>query len=46
MHRQTEKISILAEVSAGYMMADTVNAGSSDKNNLIVRGGAGVMFGF
>lgn len=41
-----EKVSILAEVSAGYMMADTVNAGSIDKNNLIVRGGAGVMFGF
>ena len=41
-----ERISILSEVSAGYMMADTVNAGLIDQNNLIVRGGAGVMFGF
>ncbi len=41
-----ERISILSEVSAGYMMADTVNAGPIDRNNLIVRGGAGVMFGF
>jgi len=41
-----ERVSILADLSAGYMMADTVNAGSVDKNNLIVRGGAGVMFGF
>jgi len=42
----SEKISLLAETSAGYMMADTVNAGSIDKNNLIIRGTAGVMFGF
>lgn len=42
----SERVSLLAEASAGYMMADTVNAGSVDKNNLIVRGGAGVMFGF
>ncbi|MDO9391263.1 MAG: OmpA family protein [bacterium] len=41
-----ERVSILADVSAGYMMADTVNAGSIDKNNLIIRGGAGVMLGF
>lgn len=42
----SERVNLLAEASAGYMMADTVNAGSADKNNLIVRGGAGVMFGF
>ena len=42
----SERVSLLAEASAGYMLADTVNAGSTDKNNLVVRGGAGVMFGF
>jgi hypothetical protein len=42
----SERVSILADASAGYMMADTVNAGSADKNNLMVRGGAGVLFGF
>ncbi|MDO9067339.1 MAG: FecR domain-containing protein, partial [Deltaproteobacteria bacterium] len=42
----SERVSLLAEASAGYMLADTVNVGSADKNNLIVRGGAGVMVGF
>ncbi|MBI4727821.1 OmpA family protein [candidate division TA06 bacterium] len=42
----SERVSILAEASAGYMIADAVNAGTHDKNNLIVRGGVGVMFGF
>jgi hypothetical protein len=42
----SERVSFLAEASAGYMLADTVNAGSIDKNNIIVRGGAGVMIGF
>jgi len=41
-----QRISFLAEASAGYMLADTVNAGSLDKNNLIVRGGVGMMVGF
>ena len=41
-----ERVSFLAEASAGYMMADTVNAGSIDKNNLIIRGGIGVLVGF
>jgi hypothetical protein len=41
-----EKTSLMAEATATYLAADTVNVGSIDKNNLMAGVQLGVIFGF